>query len=169
MTACVREIHMFNRNTTEFDRWASGLASTAIGSWGLRRGGLFGLLAIAGAGVLAWRASAHRQEILAVANKFSPIALLPDSKPRRARKSAPRKAADAVTAAAKPVARKAAAKVKSAARTVEKTVEKAAPAKVSAKPAAKPATKRAASASKAPRKAPARTPETTETGSAVTH
>ncbi|MFG1464269.1 hypothetical protein V5F77_15365 [Xanthobacter sp. DSM 24535] len=45
------------RNLSEFERWASGLASTFIASWGIKRGGVIGVLAVAGAGALMWRAT----------------------------------------------------------------------------------------------------------------
>lgn len=63
----------------EFERWASGLASTAMGSWGARRGGWIGLLALAGAGFLAWRAGTGQS-------------LIPgQEQPRRAAKSPARR------------------------------------------------------------------------------
>lgn len=65
----------------EFERWASGLASTAMGSWGARRGGWIGLLALAGAGFLAWRAGTGQS-------------LIPgQEQPRRAAKSPARRLA----------------------------------------------------------------------------
>ncbi len=47
-------------NLTSGERWISGIGSTVVASWGLRRGGLLGLLAIAGASALALRASSGR-------------------------------------------------------------------------------------------------------------
>lgn len=51
------------RQMGEFERWASGIASTAVGSWGMRRGGIVGLIALAGAGFLAWRAGTGRSVV----------------------------------------------------------------------------------------------------------
>ncbi len=87
-----------------FERWAAGLASTAIGSWGVRRGGWVGLLAVAGAGLLAFRAGA-RDSML---DRLMPAAPQPEpalalEAPKSMKRAAPRRRAAAGTVArAKP-------------------------------------------------------------------
>ncbi|MEP9379709.1 hypothetical protein ABLE91_23565 [Aquabacter sp. CN5-332] len=143
-----------NRDMNEFERWASGLASTAMGTWGLKRGGLFGILALAGAGLLAWRMSANRSLLALEDKRPAPRALPAADKPRRTRRAS---ATAAKTRKAAPTRRPAAAKT---------AVAKSATAKSAA---AKPATTRA-KAKPATRRTSTRTPaEKAPNSSASTH
>lgn len=163
-----RESEMQVRSMGEFERWASGLASTAMGSFGLRRGGVLGLLALAGAGFLAWRMGTGRS-LLPAARRRAPQEALPAPKsarrPRAAqtRTAAPRRKA----VAAAPAEDKANAKPAPA-----KTAGKTAGAKPAAKSPARKAPARAGrtAAGKAakPRRTGARKAET-DTGPATTH
>ncbi|MEW6257138.1 MAG: hypothetical protein AB1592_14385 [Pseudomonadota bacterium] len=85
-----------------FERWAAGLASTALGSWGVRRGGWVGLLAVAGAGLLAFRVGA-RESML---EKLVPTAAKPEppralEAPKPVKRAAPRVRAASASAAAR--------------------------------------------------------------------
>lgn len=103
-----------------FERWASGLASTAMGSWGVRRGGWMGLLALAGAGFLAWRAGTGQSLVPGMSRpKSAPALPAPKratrgAKPRAAAKARPTQETQTRKAAApKPASRAAPSRARS--------------------------------------------------------
>ena len=139
---------VMTRQMGEFERWASGLASTAVGSWGMRRGGIIGLVALAGAGFLAWRAGTGRS-------------LLPEGSQKLLAKAVPNLVTGTETPARKTASRRAPAKAEAPAKT-EATAKSRTPArsmksapKAEATASAAPATKRRASAAKAAPRTPA--------------
>lgn len=143
---------VMTRQMGEFERWASGLASTAVGSWGMRRGGIIGLVALAGAGFLAWRAGTGRSLVPEGSQKLLAKAMpnLVTGTEAPARKTASR-SAPAKARAKAPAKAEATAKSRAPARSV-----KSAP-KAESTASAAPATKRRASAAKAaPRTAAAK-------------
>lgn len=102
-----------------FERWASGLASTAMGSWGVRRGGWMGLLALAGAGFLAWRAGTGQSLVPGMSRpKSAPALPAPKratrrAKPRATAKARPQETQTPKDAAPKPASRASAPRTKS--------------------------------------------------------
>lgn len=136
-----------------FERWASGVASTAIGSWGARRGGWIGLLALTGAGFLAWRAGTGQSLLPGMmasssADKDAPALPAPKrtargAKPRTATAKArsPKTDVKKEPAAAKPRAKASSAK-SAAGKSSQTKAAQAKPAAAKSSPA-KPSTRKA--------------------------
>lgn len=128
---------MITRQMGEFERWASGIASTAMGSWGMRRGGVVGLLALAGAGFIAWRAGAGQS-------------VLPESGRKLLEKALP---SLAVEPPRKAPARRAPAKAKAAPATTRRTAKASTAASRTSGTKASAAPKAAGKSTKVPAKA----------------
>lgn len=126
-------------HTAGLARWATGLASTALGSWGVRRGGWVGLLAIAGAGLLAFRAGARDT----VQAPFQPAAPRPEPQralepPKPVKPAAPRPRPAAASGAARAKATSAAKRKTPDSSGASESQPKAAPRKRTTGARAKP-------------------------------